>query len=178
MDPLLAGSAGPPYSYVRNRPTVFLDPWGLREVRFDGCSVCFYEDDGKLARCCAAPSGLPGTTSAHQAAPYEGPIPEGRHYIRPWEFSGGVRSLVRAPGWGWWRVPLHPAPKTPTFGRDGFFFHGDRRKRPGTAGCVDVGDCDSWAHDWFLEDSNVSVAFIVKYGVPLCNERVPLLSDG
>jgi len=168
-DPLRVRPGGLTYIYVRNAPLILVDPFGLKEVRYDGCTVYYYDDDGNLVRTCPASSGLPGTTVEDQGRPYEGPVPEGKYYIRPWEFSGGWRAVFRAPGWGWWRVPLHPAPGTDTRDRDGFFFHGDRRQLPGTLGCIDVGDCDTWARGWIMEEPSVSVPLYVKYEGRVCN---------
>ncbi|WP_116453731.1 tlde1 domain-containing protein [Pokkaliibacter plantistimulans] len=73
--------------------------------------------------------------------PFEGPIPVGKYYISPTEFSdpGIVGDLARRMrgDWGDWRVRLHPVPATKTFGRDNFFLHGGDME--GSAGCIDVG---------------------------------------
>lgn len=91
--------------------------------------------------------------------------------MRPREFSGGwLRDIVREPGWGRWRAPLHPSTGTETFGHDGFFMHGDDRLQYQTAGCVDVGDCDGWARDWAMERPDEPIPFQVDYAFgEICN---------
>ena len=72
---------------------------------------------------------------------WAGPIPPGAYslYSRdisdPGSFGDRVRNMLG--DWGDWRVPLLPAPGTPTFGRSGFFLHGG--STPGSAGCIDIG---------------------------------------
>lgn len=71
----------------------------------------------------------------------QGPIPIGQYMIYVSELSDPclVRDLLRrATGdWGDWRVALHPAPKTKTFGRSDFFLHGGGLA--GSKGCIDIG---------------------------------------
>lgn len=72
-----------------------------------------------------------------------GPIPVGVYFIYSDELSAPgllgstYRFLRRRADWGSFRVPLHPAPQTITYGRTGFFLHGG--SWPGSAGCIDVG---------------------------------------
>ena len=101
-----------------------------------------------------------------------GPIPQGDWFINPREFSGGwLRDIVRGEGWGKWRVPLHPSKDTKTHGRNEFFLHGENRPgRFDTMGCVDIGDCDTWARDWAMEDPDTPIKFIVSYEAgQVCN---------
>ncbi|MBQ1783253.1 MAG: DUF2778 domain-containing protein [Gammaproteobacteria bacterium] len=71
----------------------------------------------------------------------QGPIPVGFYYIDPKELSDPILAgdvIRRAQGdWGDWRIRLHPAAGTNTFGRDGFFIHGGGMD--GSAGCIDIG---------------------------------------
>lgn len=59
-----------------------------------------------------------------------GPIPKGVWSIGPMLEDGGHM--------GPHVIPLHPVPSTDTFGRDGFFIHGDSILNPGFAsrGCI------------------------------------------
>ena len=169
-DPLGVESSIHVYTFVDNRPQMFIDPFGLRAIIFTGCEAWFLDDDWNIIHKCTAGSGIKGATIEQQGAPYKGPIPEGKYFIIPTEFSGGWRSNFRTPGWGIWRTPLHPAPKTETLGRDGFFLHGDTRKnRPDSMGCVDVGDCDTWARNWAMEDPVQTIDFYVFYTGKVCN---------
>ena len=65
--------------------------------------------------------------------------------------------------WGHFRVPLHPAKNTKTFGRGGFFIHGG--EYPGSAGCVDVGKYDSMLFNGFngLSYHNEIIVLEVEY---------------
>lgn len=54
--------------------------------------------------------------------------------------NDAARRYIDPRDWGLYRVPLHPQRGTNTFGRTGFFLHGG--KRPGSAGCVDLGPLD------------------------------------
>lgn len=154
-----------PYLYAMARPVVFIDPLGRRAVAFLGCEVWFFDDDWNIVKKCPAGSGLHGTGIDDQSSPFEGPIPEGDYYFHPREFSGGwLRDLIRPPGWGRWRVPLHPGQETETFGRTDFFFHGDNRpNRPDTLGCVDIGNCDTSARDWAMQEPDRPILFLVRY---------------
>jgi len=94
-----------------------------------------------------------------------GPIPEGRYTLNPSEISHvtGLRYLARNllhGDWGHYRVPLHPAPGTNTFGRDGFFLHGGRIW--GSAGCIDVCNLESQLFP-LLQRHQGSITVIVDY---------------
>lgn len=153
------------FVYAQGNTLLFIDPLGERSVLFTGCEVIFMDDDGKIVKRCPAGSGLHGTKVSDQDKKFRGPMPEGKWTFNPREFSGGwLYDLFREDAWGRWRVPLHPDKDTDTRDRDGFFMHGDKRSnRPDTAGCVDVGDCDSWARDWAMEDPDTPIEFIVDY---------------
>lgn len=30
-------------------------------------------------------------------------------------------------------------------------------------GCVDIGDCDTWARDWAMEEPDQPITFLVRY---------------
>jgi hypothetical protein len=85
-----------------------------------------------------ATSGRPEVTDP--AASWEGPIPPGTYTLNPSEISEGgfFRNLLG--DWGQYRVPLHPDASTETYDRKNFFLHGG--KKPGSAGCIDVGGKD------------------------------------
>lgn len=75
------------------------------------------------------------------SGPGQGPIPLGTYTADPQQISEGgfFRNLLG--DWGNFRVPLKADPDTETFGRNGFFLHGG--KKPGSAGCIDVGGSDT-----------------------------------
>ncbi len=158
--------------YVFSNPVVFIDPDGRREIVFTGCDVWFLDDDNKVVKRCDAGSGTPGSSFTDQDKKNVGPIPEGEWFINPREFSGGwLRDIIRPDGWGRWRVPIHPADDTKTHGRSGFFLHGDNRSdSPGSLGCVDIGDCDTWARDWAMERPDEPIKVTVSYASgKVCN---------
>ncbi len=74
----------------------------------------------------------------------KGPIPEGEYEFDPKEASevSGIKYLLRRMKGDWehGRVPLHPANKTQTYGRNGFYIHGGDIE--GSAGCLDIGNHD------------------------------------
>lgn len=157
------------YAYAVANPIAFIDPLGLREIIFTGCEAWFTDDDGNIIQTCSASSGVPGSGVDDQDRKYYGPIPAGEYTLNPREFSGGLRSILRSPGWGKWRAPLHPTDDTETHGRDGFFLHGDTRGQPGSLGCVDIADCDTWARDWAMERPDEPIPFYVYYTNEVCN---------
>ncbi|HEV7922068.1 MAG TPA: RHS repeat-associated core domain-containing protein [Thermoanaerobaculia bacterium] len=170
MSALLVTSAANLYSYSGANPLFAIDPSGLRSIRYDGCRAYFIDDDGRIVKSCAASSGVPGSKQADQSTKDYGPLPEGTYTLYPKEFSGGLRALVRTPGWGWWRAPLHPNKGTKTYGRDNFFLHGDTRPQPGSHGCIDVADCDRWARDWATEKPNDPITVFAYFvGGKVCN---------
>ena len=169
-DPMMFNTEETDYVYVQGNPILWIDLFGLRSIIFTGCEVWFLDDEWNILNKCPAGSGINGSTMGQQGEPYKGPIPSGKYFIYPSEFSGGIRSVFRTAGWGVWRVPLHPAPETETLGRDGFFLHGDTRPdRPDTAGCIDIGDCDVWARDWAMEDPVQTIDLYVAYVGRVCN---------
>ncbi|MCP4902867.1 MAG: hypothetical protein GY906_38385, partial [bacterium] len=159
------------YTYTSSNPILFVDPDGLRTIAFTGCDVWFLDDDLRVVKRCRAGSGRKGTQFTDQEAPFRGPIPQGEYFINPREFTGGfLRDLVRGPGWGRWRAPIHPKASTNTRGRSGFFLHGDDRLDFQTAGCIDIGDCDTWARDWAMEEADRRIDVVVNYETgTLCN---------
>jgi len=60
----------------------------------------------------------------------QGPIPRGRWAIGPWEAQHARLGLLVA--------PLTPYPETETFGRSGFYIHGDNAamNHTGSEGCL------------------------------------------
>ena len=73
--------------------------------------------------------GADKNVSADQTAVGEGPIPQGAWTIGPARNDPTLGQHVMA---------LHPGPGTNTYGRDGFFIHGDSFSHPGQAshGCI------------------------------------------
>jgi RHS repeat-associated protein len=126
------------YAYVGNNPVNLIDPWGLHSLLYQNGNLTYYDDGGKPVATYPATSGEPGVTDP--SASWQGPIPPGSYTLNPSEISEGgfFRNLLG--DWGQYRVPLHPNQGTNTFGRNNFFLHGGRK--PGSAGCIDVGDKD------------------------------------
>jgi hypothetical protein len=74
----------------------------------------------------------------------KGPIPPGEYHLWPDDISeaGIGRKImnnlpVKSTDWGNFRVRLFPGAGTKTYGRGGFYLHGG--KKPGSAGCIDLG---------------------------------------
>lgn len=114
-------------------------------LHYDGKTVRYYDDDGKLLGEYPATSGRNGVTDP--SVRDQGPIPEGSYTLNPSEiqersFVSRAASLVglRA-DWGQYLAPLNVSPGTETFGRSGFYLHGGLL--PGSAGCIDLGKYDS-----------------------------------
>lgn len=126
------------YGYVANDPVNWIDPLGLDRLRYDGRNLTHYDDSGNVLGTYPATSGRDGSTNPR--TPNTGPIPAGNYSLNPSEISEGgfLRNLLG--DWGAYRAPLHPQSGTNTFGRSGFFIHGG--KKPGSAGCIDVGGGD------------------------------------
>jgi hypothetical protein len=103
---------------------------------------------------------------------YDEPVPSGNfsrppaYWIDPSEIScvSGFRYWLRNKlgDWGHCRVVLHPFPSTNTYdrGKEGFFLHGG--VTPGSAGCLDSGDCDTNIFK-ILNGSNGLVRMDVNY---------------
>ncbi len=111
---------------------------------FDGKKLIDQQyKDSKLVRSVAYPatSGVIGSTDPKQKN--QGPIPEGKYYLNTKDISHNpLRAVTNhfLGDWGLYRVPLHPDPKTNTFGRKDFYIHGGNK--PGSAGCIDLGHND------------------------------------
>jgi RHS repeat-associated protein len=157
------------YAYAANNPLNAIDPFGTRSIAFTGCEVWFMDDECNIEKQCQAGSGAHGSKVADQAKSWYGPTPEGEYTIEPREFSGGWWSIFRASGWGKWRAPLHPSGGTNTYGRENFFLHGDTRGDYSSAGCIDIGTCDTWARDWAMKKPDSSITVYVQYMGNVCN---------
>lgn len=107
-------------------------------LRYDRKNVTLYDAEGQEEASYPATSGIPGVTD--QTLKDEGPIPSGRYLLDPGEISEGGFMRNMLGDWGSYRAPLHPQSGTETHKRSGFFLHGG--EKPGSAGCIDVGDCD------------------------------------
>ena len=85
--------------------------------------------DGVLVGTGYSGLGLDKDVTADQAEVGLGPIPQGLWTIGPRGDSPTLGPCV---------MPLWPAEGTETFGRSGFFIHGDSREHPGQAshGCI------------------------------------------
>lgn len=147
-DPLdFAGGDTNLYAYSMSDPVNFIDPLGLdflptdgtSTLNYQGGSLTYYDVMGNPIGRYPATSGTPGVTDPK--VPWKGPIPPGDYTLNPSEISEGgfLRNLLG--DWGKYRVPLHPDSGTDTLGRENFFLHGG--KKPGSAGCIDVGNRDT-----------------------------------
>jgi hypothetical protein len=89
---------------------------------------------------------------------YYGPIPEGRWKF--WTSDWSKTNIFRDREWGTYRVRLFHAPETETYKRKDFFLHGG--VKPGTVGCIDVGNADVEIFN-LLKDHEYIILY-VKYG--------------
>jgi hypothetical protein len=155
-------------------PARFIDPFGLRSITYDGCRIRYFDDAGNQEKVCPATSGRPGTGVGDHTIVDKGPIPEGQYQVFGRECSGGGLKALRrrfTGDWGNYRVPLHPSSGTRIpKDRDpnSFFFHGGRD--PGSAGCIDVGGCDTYLCNWLRQKPNDPVDVYVWYATgKVCN---------
>ena len=145
-DPIGLGGGVDTYVYALGSPILRFDDSGLTTVTVhvqEGYMLVDPELPG------SSPKQYPITSGRDECmnnpkckeSKNRGPIPPGLYQIRTSEISnpgvlGGLLRQSRG-DWGDWRVPIHPRPRTNTYGRSGFFMHGG--KWPGSAGCVDIG---------------------------------------
>jgi len=155
------------YAYAGENPVNFVDPLGLHTVGFSGTGVLVVDDNGNPVAYYPATSGLPGYMDPmYQNLPDKGPIPAGRYYFNPNEMSRveGFRQRLRdffgLLDWGNVRVPLYPYPDTNTLRRRGFKIHGG--KKPGSKGCIDIGQKDTDFYD-LLHGHQGPIDVIVDY---------------
>ncbi|MCU7966182.1 MAG: DUF2778 domain-containing protein, partial [gamma proteobacterium symbiont of Bathyaustriella thionipta] len=126
------------YAYTGGNPVNAIDPSGLDYLIANNGILTHYNDTGNMVGSYPYTTGQDGVTDA--SIPWKGPIPPGTYSLNPKQISEGgfLRNLLA--DWGKYRVPITPDSTTNTFGRDGFFLHGG--KKPGSAGCIDVGGGD------------------------------------
>lgn len=126
------------YSYVGGNPMLTIDPLGQDAIIAHAGTATYYNSNGTIVGMYPYTTGRPGVTDTSVSG--QGPIPLGTYTADPSQISEGgwLRNLLG--DWGRYRVPLQPDQSTETFGRSGFFLHGGRK--PGSAGCIDVGSSD------------------------------------
>ena len=126
------------YAYAYGDPVNYVDVTGLDAIAAHGGTLTYFDNAWQPLGRFSYTTGRPGVLDPSIVG--EGPIPLGTYIADPAQISAGgfFRNLLG--DWGAYRVPLRPAPGTNTFGRNGFFLHGGRR--PGSAGCIDVGASD------------------------------------
>jgi RHS repeat-associated protein len=145
------------YSSLKNNPLLWIDPFGLHYMCFDGKYITVYDDCNNPLIKRRASSGVPGTGPSDQHRRDIGPIPEGRWKF--WTEDWSKTNPFRSREWGTYRVRLFPAPETNTYNRTDFFLHGG--VRPGTLGCIDVGKADVEIYN-LLKDHEYIILY-VKY---------------
>src|SRR5918999_256977 len=149
------------------------------QINFDGRVVTVLDGKGEYLASFPATTGLPGTSVMHQPLKDKGPVPEGKWFIDPTQFSeaGVFRGIANAlpkwlggTDWGTWRVPIEPDNGTVTYVRDGFFFHGG--ERPGSAGCIDLGKYDN-AFRELLRGHVGIIPVNISYPIPISEAPPP-----
>nr|WP_239483032.1 tlde1 domain-containing protein [Paraburkholderia sp. C35] len=99
---------------------------------------------------------------ARQCEPEQGPIPEGRYWIKPSQmWTNRWYSLAPRSAWGNHRITIHVFPGTQTHDRGGFFIHGGTHS--GSAGCINL----HMAMEAFVRDLQAAVGNIPDCYIPL-----------
>jgi hypothetical protein len=107
-------------------------------MTFDGKALTVHYYSGNT-QSFPATSGRPGITDPRLRS--QGPLPSGLYFLKHSDISKAGFFRKFTGDWGQYRVRLHAAPGTETFGRDEFFLHGGAK--PGSAGCIDCGAADT-----------------------------------
>jgi hypothetical protein len=114
---------------------------------FNGHSVEIRDECGQPLYIYPAKAGRPWRSPSDQAVKNQGPLPEGRYWVRTDRHISILdsRTLVdlskwlgRSWGWGFEAVPLLPFPENRMYGRHSFFIHGGGWL-VGSRGCIYLG---------------------------------------
>ncbi len=130
------------YEDILDRATgaggISLDPGSYLVYRDGQLSV--YDPNHNEYMRIPASSGEPGVSDPRLKG--KGPIPPGTWWLQPEEISptNFFRRNFDPRDSGEYRVRLYPSEETETYGRTNFFLHGG--EKPGSAGCIDVGNAD------------------------------------
>lgn len=112
-------------------------------LKFDGAQLTLAFAQGRTYTFPAV-SGRPDGngqfdySQARQRLSGQGPLPEGKYWIRldQMQENHWYRLFMTTAAWGNFRITIHPYQLTETYGRGGFFIHGG--STPGSAGCIDL----------------------------------------
>ena len=122
-------------------------PLPVHALRFDGQSLVLLDHSGSVLKRYLAKAGRPWTTPQDQAIKNQGPLPEGKYWLKKQGqvslfHSQSWREVLgwfsRCLGWGFEGVVLVPFSENQMYGRHSFFIHGGGWIL-GSQGCIYLG---------------------------------------